>query len=220
MHRPAASERSPAGVCSFALSRLLLCLSLTLALAGAAVRARAASIARLSVTESANRYRIAMRVELAVPAQGAYRVFANLANLRALNSDVRTAKIVGRGADGSVELYSVIHACVLWYCRSLRETQRMVFIASPNGGQAYATILPRTGSAFREGHAHWSFRGGADHTILRMTAQFEPAFRVPPIIGPWLVKRWLRRQVERTAKHIEQLSSRAATDPQAHSPSG
>lgn len=188
--------------------------SLALVLAGAAVQARAASIDLLSVSHSASRYTIEMRVELGVPARRAYAVFANLEDLRTLNPDVQQAKVLSRGPDGTVELYSVIRACVLWYCRSLRETQRMKFVPSPDGGEVYAKVLPQGGD-FRNGRAHWMFRGSGTRTILEMTAEFEPAFRVPPLIGPWLVKRWLRREIERTAANLGRLSARGASSSDA-----
>jgi len=167
--------------------------------------ASAISLDRLSVAQTGRRYTIEMRVHLDVPAHAAYRVFANLDNLRKLNSDVQEARVVGRGPPGTVDLYSRIRVCVLWLCRALRETQRMTFVSSSDGGEVYARVLP-LGGDLREGYAQWTFRRAGAGTRLEMTAQLEPAFRVPPLIGPWLVKRWLRGQVELTAANLERLA--------------
>ncbi|MGH8149434.1 MAG: SRPBCC family protein [Steroidobacteraceae bacterium] len=158
------------------------------------------------MTEAHGRYSIGLRVRLDVSAAAAYAVFADLDDLRAVNSDVQQARVVGRGPGGSVELYTEIRACVLWYCRSLRETQRMTFDRGRDGGEVFATVLPRRGD-FREGRAHWTFRAAGGSTVLAMTADLEPAFRVPPLIGPWLVERWLRRETERTAANLERLAA-------------
>jgi Polyketide cyclase / dehydrase and lipid transport len=163
------------------------------------------SIDRLSVAQSGPRYTIEMRVHLDVPPRAAYAVFANLDNLRKINSDVQEARIVGRGPHGTVDLYSRIRVCVLWLCRTLHETQRMTFVSSSDGGEVYATVLPLAGD-LREGRARWTFSRAGAGTRLAMSAQLEPAFPVPPLIGPWLVRRWLRGQVAATAENLERLA--------------
>lgn len=175
------------------------------ALWGVATTAGAASIDDLTVKESAGRYLIEMRAQLSVRAADAYAVFANLGNLRSINGDVREARIVGRTADGGVRLYTVFRACVLWYCRSIRETQEMTFARGSDGGEVDAVVLPRSGD-FHSGHARWLFRDAGGRTDLDVTAELEPAFRIPPLIGPWLVRRWLRRETERASANIERLA--------------
>lgn len=150
-----------------------------------------------------------MRVRLDVPARAAYALFADLDELQALNSDIETARVVDRTGEGAVDLYSEIRVCVLGLCRSLRETQHMVFTPTVDGGEVVATILPHGGD-FRAGRARWVFRRAGGGTRLQVTAEFVPAFRVPPVIGPWLIKRWLRREVARTAVNLERFTARAA----------
>lgn len=183
---------------------LLLCLAPLLA--NAAASARPASIEHLSLTHVHGRYAIDLRVRLDVPAAVAYAVFADLDDLTAVNTDVREARVVGRGPGGAIDLYSRISACILWYCRSLRETQRMTFERRADGGEVAAVVLPRGGD-LRAGQAHWTFSATGGRTVLVMTADVEPAFRVPPLIGPWLIERWLRRETERTAANLERLAA-------------
>lgn len=178
---------------------------LAAALCGVATGARAASIDDLTVKETAGRYLIAMHARLNARADDAYAVFANLANLRSINSDLREATILGRTARGGVRLYTVFRACVLWYCRSIRETQTMTFARGSDGGEVDDIVLP-SGGDLRSGHAHWIFRDSAGRTELDVTAELEPAFRIPPLIGPWLVRRWLRQETERASDNIEKLA--------------
>ncbi len=194
------------------MARPLLILGLlAAALWGIATGARAASIDELQVRQAAGRYLIEMRARLSAHAQDAYEVFANLGNLRAINSDVQEATILGRTGNG-VRLYTVFRACVLWYCRSIRETQAMTFVRSPAGGEVDAVIVPGSGD-FHSGHAHWSFRDSGGQTELDVTAELDPAFRIPPLIGPWLVRRWLRAETERATVAIERLASASSAVP-------
>ncbi len=183
---------------------------LAVALCGVAARARAASIDQLTVTEGAGRYHIEVRAHLSVRAGDAYAVFADLRNLRSINSDVREARILGRRGAGSVELYTVFRACVLWYCRSIHETQEMTFARGAEGGEVAAVVRPGSGD-FRSGRARWLFRSAGGGTDLEASAELEPTFRVPPLVGPWLVKRWLRGETERAVANIEALARSAVT---------
>jgi hypothetical protein len=183
---------------------------LAVVLCAAAARADAASIDDLTVTEAAGRYLIEVRAHLGVRAGDAFAVFADLGNLRSINSDVREATILGRAGNGRVELYTVFRACVLWYCRSIHETQEMTFARGAAGGEVDAVVLPGTGD-FRSGHARWLFRAAGGGTDLEATAELEPTFRVPPLIGPWLVRRWLRSETERAVANIETLARSPVT---------
>ncbi len=187
----------------------VICSLLAVALCGAA-GAHAASIDHLTVAEGAGRYVIEMRAHLSVRAGNAYAVLADLGNLRSINSDVREARILGRSGAGGVELYTVFRACVLWYCRSIRETEEMTFARSAAGGEVDAVVLPGSGD-FRSGHARWLFRAAGGGTDLEATAELEPTFRVPPLVGPWLVKRWLRAETERAVANIEALARSPVT---------
>ncbi|MGH8327116.1 MAG: hypothetical protein ACRET2_10175, partial [Steroidobacteraceae bacterium] len=74
-------------------------------------------------------------------------------------------------------------------------------------------VVPGSGD-LRSGRAQWNFAeaAGADAggaTELESSAVLTPAFRVPPLIGPWLVRRWLRAEAERAVTTIERLARSA-----------
>jgi hypothetical protein len=62
----------------------------------------------------------------------------------------------------------------------------------------------------RYGRARWLFRPAGDQTDFEVSAELEPAFTVPPLIGPWLVKRWLRVETEQSSENLEKLTRTAA----------
>jgi hypothetical protein len=182
---------------------------LAIALVGWVTPASAASIDDLSVRRVADRYLIELHAHLHARASAAYAVFADLANLPAINTDVRRIEITGGQGGQPVRLYTEIRACVLWYCRTIRETQEMTYLRNPDGGEVVATVVPP--GDLRYGRAQWLFRPAGDQTDFEVTAELEPAFTVPPLIGPWLVKRWLRLETERSSQNLERLTRLAAT---------
>lgn len=69
----------------------------------------------------------------------------------------------------------------------------------------YASVLP--GGDLRSGRARWLFRDAGGRTDLRVTAELQPAFLIPPLIGPWVVKRWLRAETVQSSANIERLAA-------------
>jgi hypothetical protein len=65
-----------------------------------------------------------------------------------------------------------------------------------------AVILPEF-SDFRSGLARWQLTARGAATQLEFSNSFEPDFWVPPVIGPWLIKRKLVWEVTETAMYIE-----------------
>ena len=88
---------------------------------------------------------------------------------------------------------------MLLYCRDVSQTQDMV--QSP-GFVIVADILPQD-SDFRSGRAHWRLSAEGDATLLRFHAEIVPAFFMPPLIGPWLIKREMVSQMTEIVRLIE-----------------
>lgn len=171
----------------------------------ACTTADAASIDGLSTERNAGRYSVSLRAHLDVPAPAAYAVFADVHNWKRISPDLRRLEILDRRRDGSMELFAAFQGCVLWYCRLLSEVPDLFLAPSADGGDIRAVLRPNMGD-FRSGQAHWRFRASGSGTELTFTAEVEPAFRVPPIIGPWLMARWLRAEAVQTSVNIEALA--------------
>jgi hypothetical protein len=171
----------------------------------AAIPARAATIESLSVVHQGARYSVEMQVRLQTPPAASYAVFAAPASLPKINPAVQRVDVLQRAGDDRARIYTEVRVCALLYCKTLHQTQDMRYQPRPDGGDLTAEVVPEA-SDFSHGHALWQFRpaaGGA--TELRFQAELEPAFWIPPLIGPLLVERSLRQEAERTSAGIELL---------------
>ena len=65
-----------------------------------------------------------------------------------------------------------------------------------------ALILPR-GSDFRRGRAHWRLKVSGDATLMHFDAELVPDFYIPPLIGPWLIRREMVGQITEIIRIIE-----------------
>lgn len=175
-------------------------------LALTAAPADAASIAAVSTQRDAGRYAVSLQAHLTVPATRAYAAFADVANWKRLSPDLRRIEILDRHRDGALELAAGFEACVLWYCRLIYGVSDVFLKPGADGGDVYLVLRPNTGD-FRSGEAHWRFRGSGSGTDVEFTAEVEPAFGVPAVIGPWLMARWLRTEAVLTSVNIEAATS-------------
>ncbi|MDB5985069.1 MAG: cyclase/dehydrase [Nevskia sp.] len=160
----------------------------------------AAQIQSLRVDHERGNYSVSMRVLLDVPAAQAYAVFADPRNLSAINPAVQEVQVLPDG-----ELYTRVRACAGLFCKTMRQQQQMHYTPRADGGQILALVVPGD-SDLRSGVAHWEFRALGRRTLLDFNAELEPAFWIPPFVGPWLVENSLREEAQRTSSGIEQLA--------------
>lgn len=184
-----------------------------LALASAAVLMAAPSFAveieQVDVARKDARYHVALRVRLDAPATASWAAFANPLHLPRINPDVREVRLLdARGAE-QLRAYTLVEVCVALYCRRLEQVQDLRYEHRAQGGVASAEVLPAL-SDFRYGRARWVFRACEQRTCLDFEAELEPAFWVPPLIGPWLIQRKLREEAIETSQGLERLAREMA----------
>ncbi len=183
---------------------VLLTVSVTPAFANAGAR-----ITGVQVVRRGSRFAIVMRMTLP---ESPRAVFAALQDYRAMprfNPDVREVRVERTAQANQVRLFTAVHACVLMFCRTLRQTQLVTASAGARGGTLRARFLP--GGSFRSGHAHWSVRPclhAPTRTCLEVHIALEPAFWVPPVIGPWIVRLKLEQEARRSGIGLAHVAAR------------
>ncbi|MGQ0619286.1 MAG: hypothetical protein ACT4QA_05105 [Panacagrimonas sp.] len=187
------------------LARVLPCLFLV-----ASSTAVAYEIDSLDVQHEASRYRVELHVKLDVPAADAYAAFADVDRLPAINPAVKTVRSISGAPAGASRVYTDIRVCVALFCRHLEQVQDMRYAPHAGGGAINATVIPEL-SNLRFGEARWTLDDCAGRTCLSFVAQLEPAFWIPPFIGPWLIQRKLREEAMQTSAGIER-AARALAD--------
>ena len=176
-----------------------------LAILFAAPAAHAVEIQSVDVEQQDARYRISMRVTLDAPARASYDIFTDLPRLPQINPSVREVQVLESPAADQRRVFTDVRTCVSVYCRQLKQVQDMRFQPRVDGGAVTAQVLPER-SDLRFGEASWDFRDCAGKTCLSFDAQLEPAFWVPPLIGPWLIKRKMHEEAVQTSEGLERLA--------------
>lgn len=137
---------------------------------------------------------------LDVPAVRAYDVFADPLNLGRINPAVQEVRKLTDD-----RLYTRVRVCAGIFCKTLRQQQQMRYAPRVDGGHIWAQVMPQE-SDLRSGSAQWEFRAKSERTQLQFDADLEPAFWIPPLLGPWIVENSMREEAQRTSSGIENLA--------------
>lgn len=171
--------------------------------------AQAVVVDSLQVTQNGARYRVAMKVQLAAPARAAYAVISDYQNLPRLNPAVQKAQLLPESTQPEMtRLQTRVRMCFSFFCKTLDQVQDMRASPEIAGGRISASVLPER-SDLRYGQADWRIvecGDSAASSCLEFSAELEPRFWIPPLIGPWVMERKLRQEALQTSEGIERLA--------------
>lgn len=179
------------------LSCLLLCALGTAAWAD--------SVDQLDVGRVDGRYSINLQARLDADLADSYAVFSDFRNLPKINDAVESVEPLPSPAPGVARWRTRVRVCVSFFCTHLKQVQDVRDSHTAERYQLDAVVIPEL-SNLRYGKAHWQLERCGAQTCLRFDAELEPDFWVPPLLGPWLIKRTMRREANATTAGIEALA--------------
>ncbi len=166
-----------------------------------AASAFAYEIATLDVTHDDGHYTVNFSVWLAAPA-GHVRAlstdYANLAQLSDLVAESRVLSISGN----TTRLKLVLRACLLFLCKSVSRVEDVVAEAN---GDITTRALPEQ-SDFRVATERWRILAEGSGTRFVYQAELEPDFFIPPIVGPFIMRRVMESELRESAVRFERLA--------------
>ena len=172
-----------------------------------AASAPAADVSGVQVSRDGARFMIDMHIAIRAPAPAVFRALQDYAAMARYNPDLRSVHVESTPAAGRVRLFTTIHACVLVFCKSMRQEEIMTATARDDGGTLNAELLPY--GDFKRGRGVWVVKPcPAAHgmTCLDVSIELEPAFWVPPVLGPWAIERTMGEEARRTGAGLEQTA--------------
>ncbi len=127
-------------------------------------------------------------------------------NLHRINSGIVQSKIIGHGEAGKVIVWKRLRGCVAFICRELEHTE----LVDRHGNDISMVTLPEK-SDFDMGNAHWLITPikGMPGATLRYNAMLRPSFSLPPLLGPWLMKRAIVNELRETASALGDIEASA-----------
>jgi uncharacterized protein YndB with AHSA1/START domain len=167
----------------------------------------AGEILESSITLDAGVYAIRVEALIAAPPPTVLQFLTDYDQLTAINTTIKESRIVHTYSPTKHRVQTLIRACILFFCRNVRQLQD---VEQHNERLLVATIIPAE-SDFRQGRVQWQLAESDGATRMSFTATLEPAFWVPPVIGPWLVKRRIVSELLESAGYMEAATQQTGT---------
>lgn len=147
-----------------------------------------ADLREISVEYENDRYHLRSQVWFAAAQEDLYRVLTDFDEYVRISSAFVEAYDLPPGEDGRPRFYTRMEGCMLLFCRSL---ERFGYLLLEPRREIVAVSEPEQ-SDFRYCRERWRFEPDGEGTLLYYDFEMEPDFWVPPVIGPWIIKRTLR----------------------------
>jgi hypothetical protein len=166
--------------------------------------AAAATIDSLDVSRNHGRYSLVADARLDATPESVYAVLTDFDDNRysRISRAYKESRYLPPQPDGTPLVYTRMEGCVLWHCLTLERTETLETEA-PYWIKSVA--LPE-GSNFKHSASEWRLEQEGDGTKMTYTLDMEPDFFVPPVIGPWYLKRTLSQGGLRAVMRIERLA--------------
>lgn len=170
--------------------------------------ALAADLERIDVQHEDGRYRMSSETWFDAPLIGVFDVLTDYQRFDRISSVYSQAHYVAPDADGTPRVFTELKGCVLFFCQTMRRTERL-----ENSGLAEirATAIASL-SDFRYSVASWQLSEARGGTRVVYSVEMEPDFWVPPLIGPYVMKRKLHKGGVDAIERIERLAQASDAD--------
>lgn len=162
----------------------------------------AAELLDVQVEKVDERYRLYSEVNFAVGPQALYQLLIDYEKFDKFTSAIVEARNIEPDEQGRPRFYARMEGCALLFCKSfirhgylvLTPISEIVAIAEPGK------------SDFKYSRERWQIIANGHGTLLIYDFEMEPAFWIPPVIGPFFIQRALRRGAVRAVNRIERLA--------------
>lgn len=131
-----------------------------------------------------------------------YAVLTDYEMFQRFTSAIAESKNLDPDDEGRPEYFTRMEGCVLVWCRSF---VRIGYLELDQDREIVAITDPER-SDFKAANERWQLREEDGGTLLMYEFEMIPDFWVPPVIGPYYIKRALRSGGEKAAERIEALA--------------
>jgi hypothetical protein len=167
----------------------------------------AVSVDELEVTHEADTYRVHFDVRMEADAARVRALLSDYRHWPRISQTIKESRLVRDWPDGRKRVSADLRSCVAFIlCKTVRQVKDL---QPPAADGVFRTDMVAGEGDFASGWEIWEIvDAGVRRTRLRYRAQLVPAFGLPPLVGPWLLKRELRAELLRTADAVEKLAGR------------
>ncbi len=187
-------------VCSASLAGLGFCLALW------APGAVAGKIFTALVTHQSGSYFVEVDARVSASEDAVRGLLTDYDHLSRVNPAVESSEIIFKRKAGDYQVRTVTKVCIWFYCRRIHQVQNVI---ESQDGSITAVVIPEK-SDFSHGYARVTLWREPAGTRVLIRSEVRPKFWIPPVIGPWLLKRKLRSETLETVQNLERVAFTAS----------
>ncbi|MCG8324253.1 MAG: hypothetical protein MI673_01965 [Thiotrichales bacterium] len=162
----------------------------------------AGTIEDLKVEYLHGRYSVRFAATVDAHSSRVFKVITNYDQLHRLNDAFIESRLLSKSKNQKRSLV-VSNMCLLFYCFEARMVEDVI----ERDGREIISVVDISESDYHYGRNHWTLTPLSDQqTRLEFHCEKEPAFWIPPVIGPLLVKQQMRSASLETIRRIEHLA--------------
>lgn len=174
--------------------------AIALVLLSAAVQA--ADLLDVKVEKEEARYYLYSETEFGVGQEALYELLTDYEQFEKFTSAIVDAKNLDLDDKGRPGFYARMQGCALLFCKSF---VRHGFLVLSPLDEIVAVAIPGK-SGFHYSRERWQLIPTDEGTRLIYDFEMEPAFWIPPVIGPFFIQRALKNGAIRAVDRIERLA--------------
>lgn len=173
-----------------------------------AIPAHAAQVSSVQVTREGSHFLIDMHLRINASPPAVFRALQDYAAMARYNPDLRAVRVEKTASPDRVRLFTTVHTCVLIFCKTMHEEQMMTATANAVGGALHAQLIS---GDFKRGYGLWVVQPcptARATSCMDVRIELVPAFWVPPVIGPWVIRSKMDEEARRTGAGLERTAGR------------
>ncbi len=162
---------------------------------------QAGALLQSHVTQTGGRFLLTAHAIVHAPVATVQTALTDYEHLGRLNVGVISSRVLSRSQEDTV-VEVINRDCILFFCQRAVNTQRVTI---PEPGYIKAVTIPAL-SDFHYAQAQWHLTALPNNsTDMLFTAEIEPSFWVPPILGRWQLEQFFTRNVQEAITVMEAM---------------
>ena len=172
------------------------------ALAWLSSPALAAELMDVKVERVEGRYELRSETLFDADQDALYRVLTDYDQFEKFTSAFTVSKNLDPDEQGRPRFYNEMEGCVLFFCVTFERYGHLELTPMEH---IRAVVDPEK-SDFEYSEEQWTLSPEGDRTLMVYEFAMEPSFWVPPVVGPFYIRRALRAGAIRAVDRIEALA--------------
>ena len=164
--------------------------------------ASAAELKDVTVDVEGKRYIVQSVVMVEAPIDAVYEVLADYDQFERVSSIFKDSRYIERDEVGNGLVFTRMHDCILFFCKTIDRTET-IRVSPPTAIKT--DVIPEKSDVV-SGSSRWGLVDHGDSTLVTFRMEMQPDFWIPPVIGPFFIRRFLRDGSADAAQRLEDFA--------------